>query len=785
MSKTGSPTTIIRQYRVLTKIGEGGMGEVYLAQDTKLGRKVALKVLPRDVISNPERLHRFEREAQAASALNQPNIITIHEIGSCGDTHFIVTEFIEGETLRRKLQRTRLEIEETLEIATQIAAALDAAHRSGITHRDIKPENIMVREDGLVKVLDFGLAKLTERTDSEPAENEASTRILIKTTPGLVMGTLTYMSPEQARGKEVDARTDIFSFGVVLHEMLVGRSPFAGETTSDVIAAILTAEPLPPSNFNRRVPAELDRIVSKTLAKEREERYQTAAELLRDLRQLQKRLQFEADVEREFGVRRSTLKSNQVATQNASAVPKLAIHSLAVLPFTNASDDQQMEYLSDGLTESVLFGLSQLPDIQVVARSAVFRHKGSGDDSLSIGRTLGVSAVVTGRVRQRGGTLLISAELIDVESGWQLWGAQYKRATEDLFDVEDEIANEISQKLRLKLTPEKQRILDRRRTDSLEAYHLYLKARFHWGKRTEESLYKALQLFRQAIEADPMYALAYAGLAEGYVPLAYYCHLPPREAAPKAKAAAERALEIEPELPEALAVLGSMRADYDWDTPGAEALLRKAVRLDPRYPRARQALAECLTMTGRFGDAITEIDKALDLDPLSLHMNAAVVMHNYFARRLADAIKHGRQAIELDPSFFPTRFYLGLAYQANGQLTEAVAELQQARALSGGSTLVTATLAGALATSGKEDEANAILAELEEVGLRRYVPQTAVAAVHACRRDLNEALSRLEKACEERCLWLPYALTADPRFDGLRDEARFRRLVRRVAAGTH
>ncbi|HYN25961.1 MAG TPA: protein kinase, partial [Pyrinomonadaceae bacterium] len=511
-----------------------------------------------------------------------------------------------------KLQRTRLEIEETLEIATQIAAALDAAHRSGITHRDIKPENIMVREDGLVKMLDFGLAKLTERTDSEPAGNEVSTRVLIKTTPGLLMGTLTYMSPEQARGKEVDARTDIFSFGVVLHEMLVGRSPFAGETTSDVIAAILTAQPLPPSSFNQKIPAELDRIVSKTLAKEREERYQTATELLRDLRQLQKRLQFEAEVKREFGVRRSTLKSDQVATQNASAVPRVAIHSLAVLPFTNASDDPQMEYLSDGLTESVLFGLSQLPDIQVVARSAVFRHKGSGDDSLSIGRTLGVSAVVTGRVRQRGGTLLISAELIDVDSGWQLWGAQYKRATEDLFDVEDEIANEISQKLRLKLTPEKQRILDRRRTDSPEAYHLYLKARFHWGKRTEESLYKALQLFRQAIEADPMYALAYAGLAEGYVPLAYYCHLSPREGAPKAKAAAERALEIEPELPEALAVLGSMRAVYDWDMPGAEALLRKAVELDPRHPRARQALAECLTLSGRFGDAIAEIERALE-----------------------------------------------------------------------------------------------------------------------------------------------------------------------------
>lgn len=775
------------RYEIRAKIGEGGMGEVYLAQDTRLRRKVALKVLPRELITNHERLHRFELEAQAASALNHPNIITIHEIGSECDTHFITTEFIDGQTLRQKLQTARLEIEETLKIVTQIATALDAAHRSGIIHRDIKPENIMVREDGLVKVLDFGLAKLAEEPavgggSKERSDPEAATRFLIKTMPGLVMGTVTYMSPEQARGKEVDPRTDIFSLGIVLYEMLVGESPFARETTSDVLAAILTAEPAPPSSLDRKIPAEFDRIVSRALAKEREARYQAAKDLLLDLSQLQHRLQFEVEAAREFGVTRP-LPSSEQATQSAGSTPRVALRSLAVLPFANVSGEPQMEYLSDGLSENILFGLSQLPEIQVVARSAAFRHKGSGEDPLSIGRTLGVGVIVTGRVRQRGPTLLISAELIDVESGWQLWGAQYKRGTEDLVDIEDEIANEISKKLRLKLSPETQRVLDRRRTNNTEAYHLYLKGRFYWAKRTEDSLYKSIRLFRQAIEADPMYALAYAGLAEGYVPLAMYCHLPPRESVPKAKAAAEKALEIEPELPEALSVLGSMMAIYDWNLSGAEGMLGKALQVDPKYPRARQGLAEVWTLAGRFDEAIAEVQTALDLDPLALHMNAAVVMDKYFARRHAEAIKHGQQTIDLDPSFFPTRFYLGLAYQANGQFAEAIAELQQARALSGNSTFMTATLAGALASSGKVEEANAILAELDEVSQGRYVTQTAVAAAHACKGDLNEASARLERACDDRCPWLLYALKADCRFDVLRDDARFQRLVQRVATG--
>ena len=774
MSDTNSPATI-RQYRVITKIGEGGMGQVYLAQDTKLGRKVALKILPDDVISNPERLRRFEGEAQAASALNHPNIITIHEIGSSGNTHFIVTEFIEGETLRRHLRRAQLNIERSLEIATQVASALDVAHKSGIAHRDIKPENIMVRTDGLVKILDFGLAKLTDSPQSDAATPDASTRLLVQTTPGIVMGTVTYMSPEQARGKVVDARTDIFSFGVVLYEMLVGRSPFAGETTSDVIASILTVHPLLPSSFDKKIPIELDQVVDKALKKDRDERYQSAAELLADLRHMQRRRQLE-EIEREFGVTRTSLKP-----EHAKVHSPTAINSLAVLPFSNDGDDPNIEYLTDGLTENILFGLSQLPKIEVIARSAVFRHKGSREDPISIGKDLGVGAIVTGRIRQHDDTLLITAEMIDVETGRQLWGARYKRSNDALFDVEDEIASEVSEKLRLTLSPDKQRVLDRRRTENPDAYHSYLKARFYWGKRTQESLTKSLQLFRQAIEADPMYALAYAGLAEGYVPFAFYGFQAPREAYSKARAAAERATEIDPELPEALTLLGSVLVHLDWKPREGEELLRKAVATGPKYPRAHQSLAECLTVTGRFSEANAEMKKALDLDPLSLHMNAAVVMHLYFGRLYTEAIDQGLQAIELDPSFYPTLYFLGLAYLARGQYSEAITQLEQARTLSGSSTLMIGSLASALAASGKVDDANSLLAELEQIEKTRYVSQTPIAATYALKGDVAEALSRLERACDDRCPWSLYAVVSDARFDGLREEPAFKNLFARIA----
>jgi serine/threonine protein kinase/tetratricopeptide (TPR) repeat protein len=750
-----APGLQLGQYRIEAPLGEGGMGEVYRATDTKLGREVAIKVLPREFVNDPDRLARFRREAQLLASLNHPNIATLHGLEESGGSCCLVMELVPGETLAERLGAGAIPVEEVLRICIQIADALGAAHRKGITHRDIKPANIKVTPEGRVKVLDFGLAKAAHESQTEePSHAQTLTEL---TQPGLILGTPSYMSPEQARGEPVDRRVDVWAFGCVLFELLVGQRPFRGGSVAEIIACVLKSEPdwqAVPS----RTPAKVRDLLRHCLQKDRDRRLSDITDARKDIEE-----------------------ALRVPATGRQPAPDRAVDSLAVLPFANTSGDPQMEYLSDGLTESIIFSLSQLPQLRVMSRSAVFRFKGRSQEAQEIGQSLGVGAVLTGKVLQRGETLLISAELVDVENGWQRWGAQYRRKVEDIFAMEEEIAKEISENLRLKLTPEKENLLARRYTDNVEAYHLYLKGRFYWAKRTEEGLLKGIQYFRQAIELDPTYALAYAGVAEGYVPMAVYCHLAPKDACPKAMAAARAALEIDSKLSEALTVVGATMSYYDWDLENAEKELRQAVALDPKYPRARQALAENLTMSGRFEEAVIEAKRALELDPLALSLNAHMAMTYYFAREYDKAIEHGSRTVDMDPNFFPGYFYLGMAYQMNGQFAEAAAALQQARVLSNNSTLMVASLGGAVAAWGKQEEARNILQELEQMGRRKYVSQVFVAAILTGLGEIDQALTCLETAYQDRCTWLPRCLAADGRLDRLHSESRLQRLMRRVS----
>jgi serine/threonine protein kinase/TolB-like protein/Flp pilus assembly protein TadD len=1218
-------------YKILDQIGVGGMGEVYLAEDTRLGRKVALKLLPPFVTRDDERVRRFQQEARAASALNHPNILTIYEIGQTDSRHFMATEFIEGETLRQRLAKTQMKIGEVLDVATQVAWALSAAHQAGIAHRDIKPGNIMLRPDGVVKVLDFGLAKLTEQKGDDL---EAAT--LVHTKQGIVMGTAHYMSPEQARGQKMDARTDIFSLGVVLYEMVTGRVPFGGQTMTDVLASILMLDPPSLTQSAPEAPDELQRIVHKTLRKDKEERYRTAEELLIDLKALKQELEFETrqtrysssgsgagaavaanarpetryarsgDVNIAYQVlgdgpidlvyvpgwvtnidyswedpslaryyrrlasfsrlilfdKRGTGLSDQTAKlptleqrmddvravmdavgceraalfgaseggnmsllfaatypERTSAlvtvgifanrtwapeypwaptpeerqkwydlleqgwggavdlstlapsvanderfnqwwasflrlsaspgaalalartnsqidvrhilpairVPTLVLHrtgdldvnveegrfiaaripgakfvelpgrdhlpwvgdqdaildeveeflrsihyvpeldrvlatvlfiqtigptaaaaslrphqwrdllerhyqlvsrelaqfrgheieitenrllatfdgparairaasgvnesarllgieiksglhtgecdvigdkvggvaveigsqvaakatsgeilvsstvkdlvagsgiqfedrgahalkgvagkwrlfavkqdtdsgpvtksltasktkgrrrgkaidSLAVLPLMNDSPDPDMEYFSDGVTESIINALSQLPKLRVVARSTVFRYKGRQVDAQEVGQQLGVRAVLTGRVRQAGDGLMIAAELIDVTNDTHLWGEHYSRSLSDIFVVQEEIAKEISGKLRLKLTGEEKKRLAKRHTENTEAYKLYLRGLYYWNKRTVECLKKGIEYFEQAIEMDPNYALAYAGLADSYVLLGRYEALSPKESFPKAKAAAMKALQIDPGLAEAFPSLASAKFKYDWDWANAERDFKHGIELNPNCATAHHWYGHYLWCMGRFDEAFKQTQQALQLDPLSLMIDVSSTTPYLYARQYDRVIKNCRRVIDLHPNFPPAHTHLGWAYEQTGQLSEAVAELQKACLLDDNPENL-ASLGHAYAKAGKIEEARGQIEKLQEISRQRYASPYGIALIHMGLGEKEQALSWLETAYEDRSYWLVH-LKVDPRFDGLRSDPRFTDLVQRIGLGT-
>jgi serine/threonine protein kinase/Tol biopolymer transport system component/Tfp pilus assembly protein PilF len=771
------PSTAIGPYEIIRRLGSGGMGDIYLAEDTRLGRKVALKTLPVHFTKDAERVRRFQLEAKAASALNHPNIITIYEIGQLDQLHYIVFEFVDGQTLRQRMTTAPFTIAEALQVASSVAAALLGAHEAGIVHRDVKPENIMMRADGFVKMLDFGLAKLTER---KQAVSEALT--LFQTEPGIVMGTAPYMSPEQARGLGIDPRTDIWSLGVVVYEMLAGRPPFAGPTNSDVLVAILGREPVPLPRYRPEVPTELEWIIKKALRKDRDERYQTAKELLADLKNLAQRLDFEQELERSL----DTTDARNPAYQSQAKSSSPAIDSLAILPVQHNESEPGMEYFSDGISESMINALSRLPDLRVMAWSTVSQYKARQIDPRQVGRELQVRAVVTGRMMQSTDRLVIKLELVDVRDGSQLWADNYTCNPADVLDIETQISSEISERLLLRITNEERKQLAKRPTDNVEAYHAYLKGRYCWNKRTDEDVRKAIEYFKKAIDSDPTYALAYVGLADSYMVLggSGIATLAPKDAYPKAREAVERALEIDDTLAEAHASLGYCLANYDWNWTAAEREFKRALELKPGYAVAHHWYGFLfLASFGRLDEAITEMQHALKLDPLSLPVGSNIGLILYLARRYEEALDHFWRNLEMDRSFVYTHWQMAMAYEECGRYDEAIAAFRKAIALSGTSTLPHTLLARTYARSGRKSEALALLDELNELSTQHYVSPYRIAAVYAALGDKDRAFKWLEHAYEARDCWLIW-LAVDPVFDSLRSDERLTELLHRIGLRT-
>jgi serine/threonine protein kinase/tetratricopeptide (TPR) repeat protein len=831
----------ISHYRVMQKLGVGGMGEVYLAEDTRLGRKLALKLLPAQFTQDAERVKRFEQEARAASALNHPNILTIYEIGRHESAHYIATEYVEGQTLRRLLEAGNLSLSDTLDLTIQAASALQAAHQAGIVHRDIKPENIMRRPDGYVKLLDFGLAKLTQHDiETKELDDEAITQSLLMTQPGLVMGTIAYMSPEQARGQRVDQRTDLFSLGVVLYEMVCGKRPFSGATHSDVIAALLREEPRRLSQHLPNAPIELEQVVTKLLAKDREARYATAQELIADLKRIKARLEVAEDdvstqILKRSGTEQMSFETNiappdapdVVATSLAAAAsatamsapglmvsaasnvapapplvrPKtfaLALGAVALLVgalfasffYRNRqqtidtiavlpffSNDNKLAPLSEGLTEEVINAISELPEVSVIARNSVAKYQAQDTDPVTVGEQLNVQAVMTGEVSQLGGDTVVQIELTDAKTRRRIWGKSFNRKLNALYELQSEIAVGLAQKLNLKLSDQAKQQIAQQETKNGEAYRLYLEGRYYYNQGTPEAMHKADELFEKAFGLDSTYAAAAAGCAA--------CHAygadqePPDKVMPKARAVAQVALKGDPNSADAHLTLARVALRYDWDFKEAERLIKRAIELEPKNAATHQRYAEFLALMGRHQEAAAAIYQARKLDPRSLPINADIGTLSYFAADYDHATEHFQQALKLDEDFADAHTGLGLTYEQQKRFAEAVNEFLEARKLLREDATYVTGLQDAFAKQGTQGFWRQELAHLQDEAKERYIPATTFAALHTRLGDVEAAFKSLQLALKEKDGGL-IDLNVTPVFSALRKDARFDALLQQL-----
>jgi len=814
-----SPNTELSHYKILSKLGAGGMGEVYLAQDTSaLGRLVALKLLSAEVASNKDRLQRFTQEARTVSNLNHPNILTVYEFGQTESTSFIATEYIDGLTLRQHLSDRRFKLIDVLDLALQIMAALNAAHEAGVAHRDLKPENVMVRKDQIVKVLDFGLAKLAESESVEggPIGSEDATRVPVNTTPGVVMGTVNYMSPEQSVGKDIDQRTDIWSFGVVLYEMIAGCLPFQASDIHRQIIAIQEAEPLPFSQHVNGVPERLEEIIDKCLAKDKNERYQTAKDLLIDLRNLRRKLDVDAEIERTAApaMRSSSAAGSQAPATNPAAPAattssaeyivsgikqhklaaivavvvillaaigvtaylrtsstEAAIQSIAVMPFVNEGGNADVEYLSDGMTETLISSLSQIPNLNVKARSLVFRYKGKETNPQTIGKDLNVQAVLNGRVVQRGSDLTVYLELVDARTGNFIWGDHYNRQQSDLATLQSELARDVSSKLRTKLTgAEEQRMMKNPTTNS-EAYRLFLRGKFLANKRTPRDSQAAIENFQRAVNLDPQFAMAYAGMATGYTYLAIYGYSPAKEVFPKAREYANKALELDSSLTDPHMSLGLMAFLWDHDMATWERESRKARELNPNSADVHRLEATRLLFLGKPDEAIAEVRRSLDIEPLSIAGNITYAYCMIYSGRIEEGEMHSRKTIELSPEFWMSYYHLYTAYRHQGKYPQAVEAIAKSKEYWGepeAAKLIRETFA----KRGWQGLLRAICAQPQQFKFYQY----DLATFYAELGDKENAFARLNQSLEDHEQFIGF-IKLDTFLNPLRDDPRFHEIV--------
>jgi serine/threonine protein kinase/tetratricopeptide (TPR) repeat protein len=737
-------TTFAGRYEIIEELGKGGMGKVYRVEDKKIKEEVALKLIKHEIASDKKTIERFSNELKMARKIAHRNVCRMFDLGEEKEVHYITMEYVRGEDLKSMIRMSKqLSVATSIDIAKQVCEGLAEAHRLGVIHRDLKPQNIMIDKEGNARIMDFGIARSIEA--------EGITEV------GTIIGTPEYMSPEQVEGEEADTRSDIYSSGVILYEMVTGRVPFEGDKPLSVALKQKTETPLNPREVNDQIPEDLSSIILRCMEKDKGKRYQSVGELLSGLSKIKIR-------------KLETGKVGEIKLKN----------SIAVLPFTDLSPKEDQEYFCDGMAEELINALSNIEGLQVASRTSSFQFREKGYDIQDIGKKLKVQTVLEGSVRKAGNRLRITVQLINVDEGYHIWSEKFDRDLEDIFAIQDEISLAIAEKLKVKLLEEEKEALVKRYTEDHEAYNLYLMGRYFWNGRYEGKLQKAIECFQQAINKDPLYAIAYAGIADCYNLLAIYGLMAPKEVYSKAEAAAKKALEIDKTLAEVHTSVGWIRTFFDWDWPVAENEFKKAIELNPAYATAHHWYALHLVCRGRFDEGVTEIKQAHELDPLSLIINRNLAWVYYFTCQYDQAIEQFMKTLEMDPNFIYTHLKLGWVYLNKSMYEEALAEFQKEKELSTSwNPFIEARIGLAYALMGKRIEAQQVLNNFMEQSKREYIPPYGLACIYFALRKNNQGFKWMEKGYEERDYWQTY-LKVEPMFESLRSEPKFKALLKKM-----